>query len=125
MYSIRTCQLTSCTGRNTTLNVTVTRTGNGSEYPLYLSFHHTTLRTYPWLINKADEEDIKSLGPSLGAGQSIDRHWSRVARMLMAPNETAPVVQRSGKMIFHSGAPTQYRFKDPKEVYEFQIEVPM
>ncbi|WOO84032.1 uncharacterized protein LOC62_05G007554 [Vanrija pseudolonga] len=112
-------------GRNTTLNVTVTRAGNGSEYPMFLSFHHVTLNTYPWLINKMDEDDIKSLGVALGAGQTNSRHWSEASQMLMAPDETAQPVKQPRGVIFRGQSPTQYRFKEPKEVYEFQISVPI
>ncbi|WWC67721.1 uncharacterized protein I206_101633 [Kwoniella pini CBS 10737] len=72
-------------GSNITLDITVTRTGNGSEYPAYLQMEMKTLRNITWAYNFLETEDqynsIFSFSGSSSLSKGEIRRQNRLNRL--------------------------------------------
>ncbi|WWD00315.1 hypothetical protein V866_007226 [Kwoniella sp. B9012] len=125
-------------GQNVTLNFTLTRTGNGSEYPAYLQVGAGTQRNVTWAYNFIDSND--EYDTLLGFGRMKNRQrFGSPLNMLQLPSQRELEDMRDSKLhmsksysLSDSRFPLGYgqsrydiEMNDEvgKDVYQFQMEV--
>jgi hypothetical protein len=142
----------SVIGKNISLHIKLTRTGNGSEYPAYLDLAHTLARNVTWayrFVSSAEEYAALTSGDRdvLRFSKRSRRHLSP-GRMLMMTGQRELEEQRDlkeahrelgvGGVSYTSGRGGRWRLGDHQarydfeengdeygDVYEFDVELPM
>nr|XP_031857950.1 uncharacterized protein CI109_006662 [Kwoniella shandongensis]KAA5525022.1 hypothetical protein CI109_006662 [Kwoniella shandongensis] len=76
-------------GQNVTLNITLTRTGNGSEYPSFLDISPSTSTNITWVFNyiSTEKEYDALIGSDYRSKYNTVRRYNGKMEMLRVPSE--------------------------------------
>lgn len=134
-------------GQNITLNLTLTRTGNGSEYPAWIDVAHSTETNITWAYRfVANESEYNELKSDMGPREVRYMRGGPEPKVRMAPSIKQLEVEKKEKERSTDGAYSACSYgyfgisgpplghqegrydlleddKEPKEEYTFGLEV--
>jgi hypothetical protein len=122
----------SVIGKNISLHIKLTRTGNGSEYPAYLDLTHTLARNVTWAY-RFSKRSRRHLSPGRMLMMTGQRELEEQRDLKEAHRELGV-----GGVSYTSGRGGRWRLGDHQarydfeengdeygDVYEFDVELPM
>ena len=131
-------------GSNMTLNITLQRTGNGSEYPLDIDFFLDADRNITWAFNFVrSEEEYDSLARGIDDDEYYGGWMSGCSDSLgMVVTPSMDELERARRLDddrrkgcmnfgprdrFERGGGIRHTFRDqePREAYHFTVDVPL